>query len=388
MASHSNLWVHRFKLTNGGLNNLKIKKTMNKILDFGYNVIAILLIAAVLFSFFGPAFALAVAAALFLYTLWPGEGAPRQAARAEVVRKLFSSDLQKMLWPDNTFYSGAQVDEAGWESDEVEIPQDEDGEAEVRVNPTQLPLPMSIEEDKKLSYKADLLVTLPHAVTWNNQLLVSYDKRAAKLEKHRSSLEKQIAERIMYGWSPTKAEFIRQTTGATTRPASAPGATGVRKVALEADFRWMAERFDRMDIPDDGKRRLVVDPGMKQDVWDVMKAFGSGTELNNFLRGFGKLGYLFSFEVFLRSTTQRYTEAATPVKKAVGSASATTDNVASIAFHLRHVRYCKSPVQVWMDSQPRGELAGGISMNCGVRSGGTMSRLSEKGVLALVEDNG
>lgn len=361
---------------------------MNKILDFGYNVIAIMLIAAVLLSFFGPVFALIAVAALLLYTLVPGKGAPRAAAKAEVLRKLFSSDLQKVLWADNSFYNGAQVDEAGWESDEVDIPQDEDGEAEVVVNATQLPLPISIEEDKKLSYKADEIVTKPTVVTWNNQLLVSYDKRAAKLEKHRSSIEKQIAERIMYAWSPTKAEFIRQTTSATTRPASAPGATGIRKIATEADFRWLAERFDRIDIPDDGKRRLVVDPGMKQDVWDVMKSYGSGTELNNFLRGFGKLGYLFSFEVYLRSTTQRYTEAATPVKKAVGSANAVTDNLASIAFHLRHVRYTKSPVQVWMDSYPKPELKGGMSMNCGVRSGGTISRISEKGVLALVEDNG
>lgn len=361
---------------------------MKNFLNFAYNAIAIMLIAPVLLHFFGAGFTLLLTVALLVYMFIPGKDMTGSTARAEVVRKLFSSDLQKMLWPDDSFYAGAQTDEAGWESDEVEIPQDEDGEAEVVVNPTQLPLPISVEEDKKLTYKADLLVTKPTVVTWNNQLLVSYDKRAAKLEKHRSSLLKQISERIMYGWSPTKAEFIRQTTGGTTRPASAPGATGIRKVATEADFRWMAERFDRMDIPDDGGRRLVVDPGMKQDVWDIMKAYGSGTELNNFLRGFGKLGYLFSFEVYLRSTTQRYTEAATPVKKAVGSASATTDNVASIGFHKRFVRYSKSPVQVWMDAQPRGELAGGISMNCGVRSGGTMSRLSEKGVLALVEDNG
>lgn len=360
---------------------------MNKILNLGYNVIAIMLIAAVLMSFFGPAFALVIAAAFFLYTLWPGEGAPIESAKSEVLKKLFSSDLQKVLWPDNSFYNGAQVDEAGWESDSVEIPQDEDGEAEVVVNATQLPLPVSIEEDKKLSYSADELVTKPTIVTWSNQLLTSYDKRAAKLDKHRSSLEKQIAERIMYAWSPTKTEFIRQTTGVATRAASAAGATGTRKVAVEADFRWLAERFDRLDIPDDGKRRLVVDPGMKQDVWDVMKAYGQGTDLNNFLRGFGKLGYLFSFEVYLRSTTQRYTEAALPVKKAVGSANATTDNLASIAFHLRHVRYTKSPVQVWMDPYPKPELKGGMSMNCGVRSGGTISRLSEKGVLALVEDN-
>lgn len=360
---------------------------MNKILDFGYNVIVILVIAAVLLSFFGPIAALGIAAVLFVYTLIPGKGAPRASARAEVLRKLFSSDLQKVLWADNSYYSGAQTDEGAWEAEEIEIPQDEDGEAQYRVNPKTLPLPVGTEEDKKLSYKADLIVTLPTVLSWNQELLVSYPKRAAKLEKHRSTLEDQIAQRILYGWSPTKAEFIRQTTGVATRAASAPGATGTRKVAVEADFRFIAEKFDRLNIPNDGRRRLLVDPGMKQDVWDVMKAYGAGTDANNFLRGEGKLGRLFSFDVFLRSTTQRYTEAATPVKKAPGSANATTDNLAAIAFHLSHVRYSKSPVQVWVDGAPRGEYAGGIGLNCGVRSGGSMSRLSEKGVFALVEDN-
>lgn len=346
-----------------------------------------MVIASVVAAVFTPGFALAVALVLFFVQFVP-RNEVKGALRNEVLKKLFSSDLQQVLWDDNSFYAGAQVDETAWENEETEIPQDEDGTATVVANPTQLPLPVGIEEDKKKSYKTDQLVTLPTVVTWNNQLLVSYDKRSAKLKKHRLSLEDQIAERILNGWSPTKAEFIRQTTGGTTRPATAPGATGNRKKATEDDFRFIAEKFDRLKIPNDGRRRLLVEPGMKQDVWDVMKAYGSGTDFNNFLRGEGTLGKLFSFQVILRAFTVRYTEAGTPVKKAVGSANAATDNMASVAFHLDHVRYSKSPVQVWMDPYPKPELAGGMSMNCGVRSGGTMSRLSEKGVFALVEDNG
>lgn len=307
---------------------------------------------------------------------------------SEVLKRLFTSDLQERLYPDNAFYKGAQKDTAGVDVTTIEIPQDEDGDAEVVVNPKQLPLPIGIEEDKKKEYGADLLITKPTVVTYNNQLLVSYDKRAAKLRKHQRSLEKQHAERIMFGWGATVAAFIRQTTGGTTRVASAPGATGNRKVATEADFRWLAEMFDRLDVPDDGRRRLVVPPGMKQDVIDVMKAFGQGTDLNNILRGDGKIGRLFSFEVFLRSKTQVYTEAGPPVKKALGAAAAATDNVSALAFHLDFVRYIEGTVMVNMDPAPVPALAGGQSMNVMVRGGGSVSRLSETGVLALVEDNG
>ena len=305
---------------------------------------------------------------------------------SEVVKRLFTSDLQKVLFPDNSFYSGAQADTAGIDVEEVEIPQDEDGEATVVVNPTQLPLPIGIEEDKKKTYGADLLVTLPNVVTYNNQLLVSYDKRAAKLWKHQMSLEKQIAERIMYGWGATKTEFIRQTTGTTNRPAAAPGASGNRKKATEDDFRWAQYTFDILNIPEEG-RRVVVPAGFKQDVMDIMKAYGQGTDKNNTLLAKGAIGNIFGFDVFMRSHTQVYTEDALPVKKAIGAAPAATDNLAAIFFNTRMVRYIKGAVQVWMDPAPRGEYAGGIGMNCGIRGGSTISRLSEKGALALVEDN-
>ena len=306
---------------------------------------------------------------------------------AEVLKKLFSADLQKRLYPDNSFYAGTQQDTAGVDVDTIDIPQDEDGEAEVVVNPTVLPLPISIEEDKKLTYGADLLVTKPTMVTYNNQLLVSYDKRAAKLEKHTKSLDRQMAERILYGWSPTLATFIRQTTGVATRAATAPGATRNRKVALEADFMWAFTLFNSLNIPMD-QRRLVVPPTMLEDIIAIKKAYGQGTDDNNKLLALGAVTKILTFDVFVRSKTQVYTEASTPVKKAIGAATATTDNVAGIFYHTKMVRHIKGDVQVWMDPAPRGEYAGGIGMNAGLRGGGTISRLSEIGVAALVEDNG
>lgn len=358
---------------------------MKTFLNFLYNLAMIVFIVMILSMFFAPAAVLAVALVLFVAQFMPTRG-QAGVARNEVIRRLFSSDLQKLLFPDNSFYSGAQVDETGWSVDAVEIPQDEDGEAEVVVNPKDLPLPIGIEEDKKKTYGVDLLVTKPNMVTWSNQLLVSYDKRAAKLEKHRNSLDRQIAERIMYGWAPSQATFIRQTTGGTSRSATAPGGTGTRKIAVEADFLWAFTLFNSLNIPAEN-RRVVVPPVFLEDILAIQKSWGQGTDKNNTTLANGAVAKIFTFDVFVRSHTQVYTEAATPVKKAVGAAPATTDNVSAIFYHTRFVRYAKSPIQVWMDGQPRGEYAGGMAMNCGVRSGGTISRLSEIGVAALVEDN-
>ena len=359
---------------------------MKTLLNFLYNLIMIAVIAAVLMAVTTPEFAMVVAALLFLYQFVPGEEAPRAAIRAEVLKRLFSSDLQTKLFPDNSFYAGTQSDVAAIDVEKIEIPQDEDGEAEIVVNPTIFPLPISIEEDKKKEYGADLLVTKPTMVTYNNQLLVSYDKRAAKLEKHLKSIDRQLAERIMFGWAPTLAPFIRQTTGVGTRAGTTPGATGTRKIAVEADFMWAFTLFNTLNIPMD-QRRVVVPPTMLEDIIAIKKAYGQGTDSNNELLAKGAVSKIFTFDVFVRSATQIYTEAATPVKKAIGAASAVTDNWGAIFYHTKMVRHIKGSAQVWMDPAPRGEYAGGIGMNVGLRGGSTTSRLSEIGVAALVEDN-
>lgn len=360
---------------------------MKTVSNFLYNLVMIALISVALIHFTGPEFAFLVASLLFVYQFIPAGENAKGAFRAEVLKRLFSDDLQKRLFPDNSFYAGTQQDVAAVNVEKIEIPQDEDGEAEIVVNPTVFPLPISIEEDKKKEYGADLLVTKPTMVTYNNQLLVSYNKRAAKLEKHLKSIDRQLAERIMFGWGPSLATFIRQTTGVATRAGSTPGATGVRKVAVEADFMWAFTLFNQMNIPMD-QRRVVVPPTMLEDIIAIKKAYGQGTDSNNELLAKGAVTKILTFDVFVRSATQIYTEAALPVKKAIGAASAVTDNWGAIFYHTKMVRHIKGEVQVWMDPVPRGEYAGGIGMNCGLRGGSTISRLSEIGVCALVEDNG
>lgn len=352
-----------------------------------YNLLMILLITATATYFQVPAAAVLLIDALCVIYMFTPRKDVIAGARNEVIRTIFSNDLQKLLFPDNSFYAGCQVDEGAWTAESFEIPQDEDGEAKVYVNPTQYPIPTTIEEDKKKTYAADTLITERTMVTWTNQMLTTYDKRAAKLWKHQMSLDRQMAERIMYAWATSKEPFIRQTTGSTTRTATAPGASGNRKVAIEADFLWAFTLFNSLNIPMEG-RRVVVPPVFLEDIIAIKKSYGQGTDSNNELLAKGAVTRIFTFDVFVRSNTQVYTEASPPAKKAIGAAPASTDNVSALFYHTRHVRYGKSPVQVWVDDKPRGEYGGGIGMNCGLRSGGTISRLSEIGVAALVEDNG
>lgn len=310
---------------------------------------------------------------------------PVGVLRDEVISTLFSSDLQEKLYPDNSFYKGAQVDAGAAENDKtVEVPQDEDGEAEVVVNPKVYPLEVISEEDLKKSYDLDLLATKPQLVTDLNQALVSYDKRAAKLRKHANSLNTQVADRIMYAWGPTKADFIRQTTGGTNRVAKAPGATGNRKRIAKEDIFYFFSMFNDLDVPTQG-RRMVIPAYMYEDLL-LIDEFINGEKLR--MRGdlsSGQIGEILGFRVYMRSQTTVYTEAATPVKKAPGAASAVTDNQSALFFHPSFVRYAEGMAKVYINPD-RGEYLG-TTMNAKVRTGGMISRLSEIGVGALVEDN-
>ncbi|MGL6123947.1 MAG: hypothetical protein ACRC1W_13250 [Shewanella sp.] len=300
----------------------------------------------------------------------------------EVLRRAFSNDLQKVLFPDNSFYAGCKSDDAAIDTENIEIPQDENGAASVIVNPTKFPLEMRTEEDSKKTYAADLLVTIPEVITYNNQLLTNYDKRAAKLQKHSESLEKDLAERIMFGWANTVTNFKIPTTGVATRPNEATPGGNVKKVVTEADVLRVLRIMRLRNIPIKGLR-CVCTPDIYEDLLAIKKGYGSGTDANNKLLADGAIDKIFNFDVYMRSETTRYS--AGGAKKAIGAAAAATDGFSAIFYHPMFVRYIKGSVLVNMDPYNVPGLAGGRSMNAMVRGGGTSGRNSELGVVTLYQ---
>lgn len=303
------------------------------------------------------------------------------AARDEVLSRIFSNDLQEKLWPSNEFYSGAQSDpNVALDQESIEIPQDEDGVAQTVVNPKEFPLTTYAEVDTKKTYSTDLIATKPQLVTDLNQMLVSYDKRAAKLRKHQNTLADICAMKIAYSWMTSVAGFKRATTSAEARAASAAGATGTRKRIAKADIFWLMTEFNRLNIPMAG-RRLLLNAQMYEDLFtidefitsDKLRAPGQLSE--------GALGRIMGFEVYMRSEVPQVATDGTT--KAYGAATATTDAAAALAFHPSFVRYAQGTPKVYIQAD-RGEYLG-TTMNAAVRCGGTTSRLSELGVLALYE---
>ena len=358
-------------------------KKYSKILSFLFSMFSIMCFTVLAVPALGNG-ALVVSVAGYLYSISPESGNfPIHTIHSEVIKKLFTSDLQERLYPNNAFYTEVQVDTDISDTGGVEIPQDEDGEIPVHRNPKKFPLETIVEEDKKKSYQTDFLATPPQLVTLDNQLLVSYDKRTAKLRKHENQLRKEIAETILHGWSPTVADYIRKTTGSTNRPGSLNPAQGVKRIALE-DWIWAEETMNELDIPAEG-RRAVITPKQKTDLALLGKDFIKASDLiEQGIWTKGSIGRVFGFDIFMRSETQAYSTDATPIKRAIDAELLATDTSAALFYHPMFVRRTEDNIKVYMDTYERGEMLG-KTMNASVRIGATQSRLSETGVLTLVE---
>jgi hypothetical protein len=86
-------------------------------------------------------------------------------------------------------------------------------------------------------------------------------------------------------------------------------------------------------------------------------------------------------KVFKRSRSAYFD--ASNAKKAVGAATAVTDNLAVIAWADNYVRRAEGSVKVYTDID--NPLYLGSIFNAAVRAGGTAGRTDEKGVYALIQ---
>ena len=97
----------------------------------------------------------------------------------------------------------------------------------------------------------------------------------------------------------------------------------------------------------------------------------------------GKIGRLFGFTLIERDTVAVYNNASTPVVKAVGASSASTDNDLILCWQKRSVASAIGDVDVFSDEKNPLYL-GGLT-NILQFAGGRKRRQDGKGVLAIVQ---
>jgi hypothetical protein len=312
-------------------------------------------------------------------------------ATTEVLKKLFSKELQKNIFPDNAFYKLSKVDVAGENAITVEVPN-AGTVPSVIVDASQFPLQTEHREDTKVSYTTQTFSTQPTLLTDVNALLVTYNKRADILSDHSMVLNTRIAEVMANVWAPTALTVgnARQTTGTTSRAANASlGLTGTRKKVALADLAEMQLIFDRDDIP--STNRYAAFPATMYNDLIQLSEFISYTDRDadfGKLLAMGVVGEIYGFKVMKRSSMLVYSEDAALgniVKRAVGASYTATDNEAALFWHSSFVRRAEGSPKVYINAD-KAEYQGTI-MSAMVRAGGTPSYVNGRGVAVLLQDN-
>lgn len=353
--------------------------------NFVYTLFVCLLIASLSIATGNWGFAIA-AAVLFALACVPATNVyfPQGSLHSEVIRRIFSSELQKNLYPANEFYKTSKVDAGlGITATVVEIPQ-AGLPPTVIVNPEVRPIPARVRKDDKKVYEVNLYETQPDIVSDLNQAVVSYDKRAAVLEDHVNSLNTRIASEIAVAWSPTKSYALILTTGANGTGTKLAGMTGSRKEVTYQDFINLATLLDNQNVPDDGQRNILIHPSQVAELKKIaeFRDFDKTGIQGQFASG--AIGKIQNFNVYKRTTVPIYALNSTTGAKAVNAVIGATDNLAILAWHPSYVRRAEGIAQVNYSgiTQPG---YGGPTFNAAVVGGGTISRNDEVGVAVLVQ---
>lgn len=167
---------------------------------------------------------------------------------AELRKTLYSSELQKLLFPDNSFYKKS-IGEAGVADDVVKVEkpvQSAISEAEEGELP-KLPIEVETSIDGTKYYETTLIYCKPLLVDSQSQLLTNYNKRQTKQEQQANELNTKAAGYILHKWLPTEQANILKTTGAG-RASNISGFTSERKAVTKDDFLRVLNLTMRMNV--------------------------------------------------------------------------------------------------------------------------------------------
>ena len=302
-----------------------------------------------------------------------------------LIKEIWVNQVIETLNQDAAFISNS-VDHSQYIAfGTVHLPQS-GANPNVLINPTSFPLTIAPRVDTDRTYSMNRYALEPTIIDNLDALQVSYDKKNSVIGQQIRTLVERIGTQVAYTWSATGAGNVVVTTGAAGN-SLAPGATGTRKQVTLADIANLAKKLDKDNVPRMG-RKLLMNADMFWElhaISDVIKASYNGFQTN--VLATGTVAQLFGFEIMIRPTVSVYT-VTTNVPKAVGAATAATDNLACIAFHPSTVSRAMGTINPLFDEGGNGngkpEYLGSI-FNMEVMLGSAILRADMKGVAALVQ---
>lgn len=303
-----------------------------------------------------------------------------EALAASPLVTVFTRQIKENLYPANEFYKNSIDHSMFVNGNKVNVPQS-GSDPTLIVDPVSFPLPVESSEETALEYEIHTHATKPTHITDDEELVVSYEKRAHVLRKHINTINTSVADWMLYDWSGVDSTSMVRTSGADGS-SLAPGATGTRKKITYANLLAVSTLMDTQDIPADG-RFGVIPAHMYNELLDIDRFIDYDKRGKADLIAQGFIGEIFGIKLYKRSRAGIWTNAGTPVLKAPGAATATSDNMAALFWHKDSVARAEGGVKVYLNPD-KAEYLGGL-FNARVRAGGHIDREDKKGVVALIQ---
>jgi hypothetical protein len=305
-----------------------------------------------------------------------------------LIKEIWVADVQEALNRNADFLPYSIDDSAYVAFGTVHIPQSGNNPTVVK-NPATFPLQINERTDTDRTYSLDQFALEPTLITNLDELQISYDKRQSVLGQQISTLTQRIGDEVAIKWTATGATNLIATTGAAAATALAPGATGTRKAVTLADIASLASKLDKDNVPR-GNRKLLMSTDMFWELFaisDVIRASYNGFQNQGNVLQTGTIAQLYGFDIMMRPVVSVFANSATS-PKAFGAATATSDNLACIAFHSTTVRRALGSMTPLYNAGSNGnglpEYLGSI-FNMEVMLGAAIGRADMKGVAALVQ---
>jgi hypothetical protein len=304
---------------------------------------------------------------------------------AELLLRTFNKEITEELRKDNSFMQFAKNDDAFVNSNSVELPH-AGADPTILVDNTSYPLTITQRTDTATQYLLEKLSSNPTHLEFSEEMIVSYNKRASIFDAHVKGLKQKMADRMAFKWAENNATAgtgLVATTATATRNSSAAGSTATVKRIDKTDLLTVRAIFDGDDIPQAG-RKLLVNSLMYQDIL-LIDDFTHADKLGLSVIPDGFIGRIFGFDIFQRSSVNRYATGGATIKD-TEAANVATDLGAGMAWHPDFVRRAMGSVKTFLDID-NAEYQGTI-FSAQVRTGGLNARNdspSPKGVVSLVE---
>lgn len=308
---------------------------------------------------------------------------------AEIRTTLYSKELQKQIFPDNSFYKKSVAETGVADTTEtVEKPvQVGIGKAQ-EGKPNSLPLQIETSTDTKKTYNTTLIYCKPLLIDSQSELLTNYSKRQTKQEQQAGEINNKVAAYAAYHWSPTKSTNILKTTG-DARKSNVQGLTSNRKALTKDDFLALHNIMMRMNVSGlGGKWFGMVTPDQYTDLLKIPEFIdfyktGNSTKLES-----GVVGIILGTEIFVRTTDEGhagilYKPDGTPLK----GDSEIKDTLLTGGLFWNDKMVCRAEglLRTVVNENAPGYL-GGTIIESFTRFGADIIRDDQKGVIALLED--